>query len=48
MSNDKQQQNEKGYQPQSDTPSNNGRFGYQPPESRNNEPSNVSVPPGDE
>ncbi len=37
---------EKGYQPQSDSTSDNGRFGYQPPES--NSPSNVSTPPGDE
>ncbi|WP_181257013.1 hypothetical protein [Vibrio splendidus] len=54
MSDDKQQQNkgyqpekiEEGYQPQSDSSSDNERFGYQPPE--NNTPSNVSTPPEDE
>ncbi|MCR9984750.1 hypothetical protein NB610_22400 [Vibrio alginolyticus] len=56
MSDGKQQQNngyqperiEKGYQPQSDSSSDNGTFGYQTPENSNNSPSNVSAPPGDE
>lgn len=56
MSDSKQKENkgyqpeqiEKGYQPQSDSPSDNERFGYQPPENSSSVPSSINNPPGEE